>query len=51
MTLCEVCGEPFTGTEWDERHTAPDGEDIHERCCYCREAQPDDGLIERTEEA
>lgn len=30
---CAVCGQGFTPQQWDNRHTAADGEDIHERCC------------------
>ncbi len=32
---CEVCDFPFTDEEWEHRHTADDGSDVHERCCLC----------------
>ena len=36
---CAECGDTFTPTEWELRHTRGDGEDIHERCCdHCGEA-------------
>lgn len=30
---CSVCDEEFTEEEWDIRHTAPDGSDVHDTCC------------------
>ena len=31
--ICPECGRGFTPEEWDERHSAPSGEDVHVRCC------------------
>lgn len=33
MSTCAMCGKGFTPEEWEERHTAADGEDLHEQCC------------------
>ena len=30
---CSECGSPFTDEEWDYRHSADDGSDVHEECC------------------
>lgn len=30
---CDACGEQFTEEEWDARHTASNGNDIHADCC------------------
>lgn len=30
---CSVCGEQFSEEDWDIRHSADDGSDIHEHCC------------------
>lgn len=39
VARCAECGDTFTPTEWELRHTRGDGEDIHERCCdHCGEA-------------
>lgn len=29
---CEVCGEPFTADQWEDRHTTEDGP-VHAACC------------------
>ena len=31
--FCEVCHQPITGDDIEDRHTAPDGEDCHAACC------------------
>lgn len=31
--LCGVCLGGFSAQSWEDRHTTPDGEDCHERCC------------------
>jgi hypothetical protein len=31
--ICVICRESFSIDEWDSRHSADDGEDIHEACC------------------
>ena len=30
---CSECGKPITGEQVDERHTSPDGEDVHAEGC------------------
>lgn len=37
---CAECGQLFTHDEWDGRHTRPDGEDVHVRCCAECKAEP-----------
>ena len=35
-SVCEVCGVGFTPEQWENRHSDPEGEDIHEDCCtFC----------------
>lgn len=35
---CSICHLPFTEDEWEVRHWAEDGSDVHEGCCVqCRE--------------
>lgn len=34
FTTCGVCSLPFSEREWEDRHSLPDGEDCHERCCH-----------------
>lgn len=36
--LCVHCENPFTEGDWADRHSDPDGFDIHEECC--RECGP-----------
>lgn len=33
LRRCAVCDVPFTTAAWSERHTGPDGTDVHEGCC------------------
>lgn len=35
LAFCLDCDQGFTAEEWEHRHTAPDGSDLHERCCDC----------------
>lgn len=43
FVACTVCGCGFTPEEWDLRHSADDGADIHEACCaQCGNPTPDD---------
>jgi hypothetical protein len=31
--FCEVCHQPITGADIEDRHSTPDGEDCHRACC------------------
>lgn len=31
--ICAACLLPFTEDAWDDRHSDPDGEDVHAECC------------------
>jgi hypothetical protein len=31
--VCAICLQPFSPADWDDRHTASDGEDVHSWCC------------------
>jgi hypothetical protein len=34
VTLCALCGRPFTPAEWEGRHGQPrTGADLHAACC------------------
>jgi hypothetical protein len=36
---CNACGGTFTQAAWEDRHSGPDGEDIHAGCCaHCGDA-------------
>lgn len=35
QTECPVCEKPFTADEWNARHSAADGADVHADCCGC----------------
>lgn len=30
---CWECDRPFSDDEWDNRHSDPEGMDVHEECC------------------
>jgi hypothetical protein len=30
---CAACGQAFTLDQWEDRHSGPDGEDLHAGCC------------------
>ena len=44
---CAVCDRPFTELEWDVRHSAADGADVHADCCTLCEFPGLTGLIGR----
>lgn len=37
--VCHECRDPFTIVEWDNRHSATGGEDVHEACCLVCEPE------------
>lgn len=50
---CWECEEPFTGDEWELRHSDADtGEDVHAECCRdCPVASVTGGIIHITLQA
>lgn len=33
LIVCPICGDTFTLTEWERRHSNSDGVDVHGECC------------------